>query len=210
MKPDTKEALAWVVGATLTLAVTIGIARFAYTPLLPEMVVRFGWGFAQAGDVASANFLGYFAGAMLAPYLTHSPQRRAWFALSLMVSVGTTYAGAQVSTFVGWIGLRFASGVASAFCLVMITTMLLWALNRHRAAKLGNVHFAGVGIGIVLSMGAVMLGGGVEIQWARLGGWSAVLMLLGWFLLSRRIDDIDEQAQASSPVRTPVRVTPLI
>jgi len=198
------------VGATITLAVAIGVARFAYTPLLPDMVNLFGWGFAQAGDVASANFMGYFIGAMLAPLLLRSSQRRAWFALSLMISVGTTYAGAHVSSLAGWIGLRFASGVASAFCLIMITTLLLWALSRYKATHLGNIHFAGVGIGIVLSMGAVMMGGGVDVQWARLGGWSAVLMLIGWMLLSRQIDLVGEQPPSTKSVRSPVRAVPLI
>ena len=51
-----------MISATLVMAAAMGIGRFAYTPLLPQMVTEFGWTFAAAGDVASANFFGYMIG----------------------------------------------------------------------------------------------------------------------------------------------------
>ena len=53
----------WILSATLVMAAALGIGRFAYTPLLPAMVTQFDWSFATAGDVASANYLGYMVGA---------------------------------------------------------------------------------------------------------------------------------------------------
>ena len=90
-------ALKWVVGATLVMAAAMGIGRFAYTPLLPQMAAEFGWDFTAAGDIASANFLGYMIGALLAPALARSSMVRLYLALSLMASVGTTYLGAEIS-----------------------------------------------------------------------------------------------------------------
>ncbi len=85
----------WIIAATLVMASALGIARFAYTPLLPQMISEFGWSFAAAGDVASANFLGYTVGAFLAPRVTQSQSVRLWVALSFMASVATTYLGAE-------------------------------------------------------------------------------------------------------------------
>lgn len=167
------------------MAAALGIGRFAYTPLLPEMVAQYGWAFAAAGDVASANFLGYTLGALLAPKLMAGNVRLA-IALSFMASVATTYIGAEVDSYVGWLVIRFAAGVASAFCLVIVTTHLIYTLADSRAEHMGNVHFAGVGMGILLCMGAVQMGGDVAAQWARLGALSAVLMALAWFLLPRQ------------------------
>lgn len=178
-------AVRWVIGATLIIACAMGIGRFAYTPLLPLMVAEFSWDFAAAGDVASANFLGYMVGAILAPRLANSPQVRLWVAFSLMASVLTTYLGAEATTFAQWLAVRFLSGVASAFCLVTVTTHLIYQLTADGRERLGNVHFAGVGVGILACMAAVYMDGDTSAQWARLGGLAAVLMAIAWMLLSR-------------------------
>ena len=174
----------WVIGTSLTMAAAMGIGRFVYTPMLPLMSETYAWTFSQAGDVASANFLGYLVGAILAPRIAHAPQVRFLVALSLMGSVGTTYLGAEVSSFGAWLIVRFASGVASAFCLVVLTTHLLETLARERSEHLGNIHFAGVGLGIIICVGGYYLGGSVEQQWARQGGIAAAFMAIAWFALS--------------------------
>lgn len=176
-------SIRWVIGATLAMAGAMGIGRFAYTPLLPDMAEVFGWSYTQAGDVASANFLGYLVGAILAPKLSRSPYVRTWVALSLMSSTVTTLLGAYAISFEQWLLLRFCAGVASAFCLVVITTHLMQVLARHKADHLGNVHFAGVGMGILVCMAVVYLSVGPVLQWSHLGAVSAVLMVFAWFFL---------------------------
>lgn len=165
------------------MAAALGVGRFAYTPLLPEMTLAFGWNYAQAGDVASANYFGYLVGAILAPRLSYARHVRVWAGLSLMASVATTYLGAWATSYPAWLGVRFAAGVASACCLVVVTTLLMQTLHQERGERFGNVHFAGVGIGIVVCTLLVFQGGVVADQWARLGGLSAVLMVLAWALL---------------------------
>ena len=167
------------------MACAMGIGRFAYTPLLPQMVAEFGWRFAAAGDVASANFLGYMVGAMLAPRLANSTAARSWLGISLMASVATTYLGAEVTGLWQWLALRFASGVASAFCLVVMTTHLIYQLQATTSERLGNVHFAGVGVGILLCMACVHVGGDTAAQWARLGLVSAFVMAIAWLLVAK-------------------------
>ena len=175
----------WVISATLVMASAMGIGRFAYTPLLPEMVAQYNWSFATAGDLASANFIGYLVGALLAPAITQSPYIRIWLAASLMASAVTTYLGAEANSFNLWLAVRFLSGVASAFCLVAVTTHLMFVLAKERQEKFGNVHFAGVGLGILICMLAVYGGGDVSTQWARLGALSAGLMAVAWFLIGK-------------------------
>ena len=48
------------------LAVAMGIGRFAFTPMLPMMQDDAGVSLAQGGYLASANYLGYLAGALWA------------------------------------------------------------------------------------------------------------------------------------------------
>ncbi|NKC01148.1 MAG: YbfB/YjiJ family MFS transporter [Pseudomonadales bacterium] len=182
--PMLSTSTRWVVGATLTMAGALGVGRFVYTPLLPQMAEAFDWSFAQAGDVASANFFGYLVGAVLAPHVAYSKYVRLLVALSLMASAGTTYLGAEVTSFAGWLVIRFAGGIASALCLVVLTTHLLELLAREKAVHLGNIHFAGVGLGIMLCMGGVYLGGDVSTQWARQGGLAAGFMAIAWLALA--------------------------
>ena len=54
----------------LSLAVAIGIGRFAYTPILPYMTAGLALGKPEAGPIASANFPGYPLGAMAVSGLT--------------------------------------------------------------------------------------------------------------------------------------------
>jgi predicted MFS family arabinose efflux permease len=166
------------------MAAALGIGRFAYTPLLPQMVTDGGWDYGQAGDLASANFVGYFVGALLAPLLAGAAKVRLLLAFSMMASVITTYFGAEVQTYTQWLVMRFAAGVASAFCLVIVTSQLMQTLRSERAEHLGNIHFAGVGLGILLCMAGVNLAGTVDEQWARQGVLAALCMAFSWILVS--------------------------
>jgi predicted MFS family arabinose efflux permease len=175
---------------TLLLAAAVGIGRFGYTPLLPAMQKTLGWTVAQAGDVASANFLGYMAGAFAASVLAQGPTRWLWLCAGMVLSAVTTSGGAVVVAFPAWVGLRFCSGVTSALCLVLGTALVLECLDRHARPHLGALHFAGVGGGIVASVLVIELarraGWSVFGQWGAMGG-TAIALLTGAWLIMRAL-----------------------
>ena len=49
----------------LSLAVAVGLGRFAFTPLLPLMLAEGSVDLRQASWLASANYLAYLLGALL-------------------------------------------------------------------------------------------------------------------------------------------------
>lgn len=138
-------------GGMLALAAGMGIGRFVYTPILPDMAAALGLTASAAGLIASANFLGYLAGALLAAMPRLAGERRRWFLAALAVSAASTAAMALPSGMPAFLLLRFIGGVASAFVLILGSALVLdhlAALERsHRAA----LHFAGVGVGIAVS-----------------------------------------------------------
>ena len=176
------------VAGMLTLAAAMGIGRFAYTPLLPPLRETLGWSLAAAGDVASANFLGYLVGALIAAPLAQRGSRTRWLLVGMVGSAVTTCLGAFVDGLAGWLLIRLLSGVASAFCLVLGTATVVEALVARHRPGLAALHFAGVGGGIVLSVVVIeavaAAGGSVHASWAALGlvaaaalAWSGAVLL---------------------------------
>ena len=73
-------------GGLLALAAAIGIGRFVYTPILPFMVETLELTKAEAGLIASANFLGYLVGALVAGLSIIRGSPRRWLMLALALS----------------------------------------------------------------------------------------------------------------------------
>ena len=130
------------------MAAAIGIGRFIYTPILPPMAEGLHLTKGEAGLIASANFLGYLAGALAAasPRLPGGP--RAWLLAALAASAVTTGAMAWPDGMAALLALRFVGGVASAYVLVLASALVLERLNAAGRGGLSAVHFSGVGTGI--------------------------------------------------------------
>ena len=56
-------------GGICGLVLTIGLARFAYTPLLPSLQAQTGLTDAAAGGLAAINYAGYITGALATAWI---------------------------------------------------------------------------------------------------------------------------------------------
>jgi predicted MFS family arabinose efflux permease len=158
-------------GGLLSLAVAMGIGRFAYTPLLPEMMAAVPLSSSAAGLIASSNFLGYLIGALAAALPIFSRQRRVLL-LALAASGATTAMTAMSSELSVLLAIRFAGGVASAFVFVFASSLVLARLHAVGRPNLVAVHFAGVGTGIAASAAFLAILSVVGIGWR--GDWLAL------------------------------------
>ena len=171
-------------GGMLALLLAMGVGRFAYTALLPQMHEQ-GWLTVHEGALlAAANYLGYLLGAVWAALSRRAdPSRRLW--IGLAASVSTTWLmGAMGRLDLGlavWCAVRGVAGVASAFVYVYSTGIVLRRLAELGAASWSGVHYLGVGAGIALSalVAQFMLGHGSAAQaWYGLGGVAALAALV--------------------------------
>ena len=90
MNGGSRQATGIALGGLIALAAAMGVGRFVYTPILPFMVESLGLTTAEAGVIASANFLGYLIGALAASTAALPGGRRVWFVAALALSALST------------------------------------------------------------------------------------------------------------------------
>jgi len=169
----------------VTLAVALGIGRFAFTPLLPLMLHGNGLGQPQldiqhGGWLASFNYAGYFVGALTCAALRIEPARmvRAGLAATVLLTLmmGVT------SQFWIWAAVRFIAGAVSAWTFVFASQWGLRRLAELGAHGWGGVIYTGPGVGIVGTGLLVSVAGGygATTGWLGFGLIAAVLSILVW------------------------------
>jgi predicted MFS family arabinose efflux permease len=176
--PQNKALLIAIAGMA-GLATAMGIGRFVYTPMLPPMMAALNLSITQAGWIASANFVGYLLGAVLAAGGWAHQRERGIALASLLASSLLAAAMGFGNDVLLFVVIRFAAGGASAFCLVFTTTIVFARLGELGRTDLQPVVFSGVGFGIALSAGLTALVYWLQASWRW--GWfaSGALSLLG-------------------------------
>jgi predicted MFS family arabinose efflux permease len=144
------------VGGLLAMAAGIGVGRFVYTPILPPMVEALGLSKSGAGLIASANFVGYFLGAVLATVRLPG-SRRTWLIAALALNAAALAAMGLTASLPAFLILRLLAGLASAFTLIFASALVLDRLAAAGRGNLSAVHFGGVGIGIAISAAVVAM-----------------------------------------------------
>jgi predicted MFS family arabinose efflux permease len=146
-----RHSFSIAVGGMIAMAAAMGIGRFVYTPILPFMEAALELSKSDAGLIATANFAGYLAGALLASSPVLKGSRRLWCIGMLALSAVPTGMMAATVSVEFFMALRFAGGFASAFVLVFGSALVLESLAQHQKTGLSALHFGGVGIGIAFS-----------------------------------------------------------
>jgi predicted MFS family arabinose efflux permease len=178
----TKTPTSLAFGGLLAMAAGIGIGRFVYTPILPPMVEALGLTQSQAGLIASANFVGYLAGALLAA-LRLPGSRRAWLLAGLVVNVVCLAAMGLTVSLTLFLLLRLIAGIVSAFILIFASALVLDRLAAVGRSSLSAVHFAGVGSGIVASAALVATLSDWRVMWFASAALALAASLAVWAMV---------------------------
>jgi len=173
-----------LVAGVTSLVLTVGLARFAYTPLLPVMHEQTGLSNVAGGWLATINYAGYMLGALLAATLHNSRLRYAFYRFDLIAAVIGTAGMGMTENVVVWAVLRFIAGVASAGGILLASGLVLtWLIHHGRRADLSG-HFMGMGLGVAISgIAAVLMAHRFDwaSQWLALGVLGIFLFIPAWF-----------------------------
>jgi predicted MFS family arabinose efflux permease len=184
-----QSSIGLATGGLLAMAAAIGIGRFVYTPILPVMLESLGWNKAAAGLVASSNFLGYLIGALLAARPIAVSFQRRGLITALLVSAMMTLGMAVQSHIAILMVLRLLGGAASAFVIVLASTLVLARLSAAGRGPLSAIHFAGVGAGIMVSAALVSALLAAGAGWQALWIWSGAAAFVATGLVALLIPD---------------------
>lgn len=183
------------------LILTVGLARFAYTPLLPIMRGEAGLTDLAGGWLATFNYAGYITGALMAATISDLGRKFQLYRIGLVVAVVSTAAMGMTQDLNLWVALRFVSGLSSTAGLLIASGLVLnWLIRHGHRPELG-LHFAGIGLGIVVSGLAVaaMVGNlAWDGQWIGLGLLGVAFFLPAWFWLPAPAA-VSAQAAANQP-----------
>jgi len=173
-----------IAGGVCGLMLTLGLARFAYTPLLPVMQAQTGLGDAAAGALAAVNYAGYMCGALAVAWLDDVRWRHRFYSMGLWLALLVTAAMGLSAWWPAWALWRFIGGLCGASGMLLGSGLVLgWLMQHGRRPELG-LHFTGIGLGIIFSaVGAWGLGRlwpAWDAQWWAFAALGGVFFVPAW------------------------------
>ncbi len=162
--------------------VGIGLARFAYTPLIPALIAAHWFTPSAAVYLGAANLAGYLAGALIArPSAARAgavPVLRAM----MVVATAAFFGCAAPLSFAWFFVWRFAAGMAGGALMALAAPVVLPHIPPARRGLAGGAIFTGVGLGIAASgtLVPLLMRVGLAATWLGLGALALLLTVLSW------------------------------
>lgn len=166
------------------ILVGLGLARFAYTPLIPALVSAQWFTHREAAYLGAANLAGYLAGALLGRIKTRWAHP-AWLVRTLLLLTAASMAACAFKDLgFHWAALwRFVAGYTGGAIMVIAAPAIIAATPAARRGLVAGVIFAGVGVGVIASGTLVpflLQAGGPMGAWLGLAALSLLLTLAAW------------------------------
>ncbi len=196
---------------SLAPAIGLGVGRFAYSLVLPDMRDSLQWSYSAAGFMNTVNAAGYLLGALAAAGLGKR------YGLFAVIQIGTAACVASLlvcgvtADFTLLSIARFITGFGAAISFVAggALAATIGLAHPDRSSYLLSLFYAGPGMGILLSgliAPFVLQGfgpGSWWIVWLVLG---LVSVVMGLPLLRRLIDASDHASNGPAP---PIAIWPM-
>nr|WP_082319671.1 YbfB/YjiJ family MFS transporter [Candidatus Thioglobus autotrophicus] len=175
--------LAGIIG----LFIGVGVARFAYTSLLPSMLDDKTLSLTFSGVLASTNYVGYLLGALFAVFIKDIDTKVKYFRLGLVLCVVST-AMMGVATQDMWLIVsRIIAGFGGAMALVVGAAIVMVKLNFEDKTKAMGIYFSGIAIALAVSdiiARLVLTIDTWQASWLMLALSAALVLPYPWYILS--------------------------
>ncbi|WP_077038227.1 YbfB/YjiJ family MFS transporter [Pelomonas sp. KK5] len=182
LAPSSSSSLRPMLAALSASLVGIGLARFAYTPLLPAIIAAHWFAASQAGYLAAANLMGYLIGALVAVPLAARMPARTVLRGMMAATAASLLACAWPLSFAWFCAWRIVSGIGGGALMVLAAPAVLPAIPAERRGAASGLIFMGVGLGVAASgtLVPLLLQWGLTQTWLALGLISLALTALAW------------------------------
>ena len=204
----------WIIVALGFLSVlgAHGFGRFAYSLVLRDMKLSLDLTYAQMGDIASANFIGYLALATIGGALASKYGSRRVISISAMVMGVTMILTGLSRSYFEVLVLRFLTGLGNGSTyLPSMALPSIWFALKYRGRATGYVS-AGIGVGFALAgvlvppILALYAPEGWRYVWFYLGSALIAISIVDLIFLRNRPEDLglkpvgfEESTLSSSP-----------
>ncbi|TWX63780.1 YbfB/YjiJ family MFS transporter [Colwellia sp. C1TZA3] len=147
---DRNNNAAILLAGILALVVGVGVARFAFTSLLPAMLENH-LSIAFAGVLASINYVGYLSGSIFSIFIKDIHAKVKFFRIGLALCVITSLLLAFTQDNTIWLLSRLFAGFGAAMALVVGSAIVMSKLQNTNKTKAMGIHFSGLGFSILVS-----------------------------------------------------------
>lgn len=202
--PREQRRAAQTAGLCATL-VGIALGRFAYPPLIPEMIAA-GWLTpGEAASAGAANLVGYFAGAVLALFTPRST--RYPMVVTALIATLVSFVACAIPLGASWMNAwRFIAGIGGAWLMVRGVSAVLMAVPAPVRTHVSGRTFTGIGVGTLLTaaVATALPWIGPTTAWLLMAGIAGVGVVVGlraWFAMGAG------RVQPDDAARGPVRVS---
>ncbi|MDG2424525.1 MAG: YbfB/YjiJ family MFS transporter [Phycisphaerales bacterium] len=191
-----------VLACTLGMLASIGLVRYAYSPLVPAMIDHHWLSSSQVGYLGTVNFIGNVIGAFLCAWLSRRFTGGVVCRVALLI--GLVSVGLSAIDFGPWwlAGCRLMAGLTAAGGMILTPALVAQGVRHDQRAKLISTVFAGSGLGVILLSLTLPLVAGESpaLGWLYTAALTLACLVIAWPGLKTRITSDSSSKTAEQTV----------
>lgn len=183
---DRNNNLSILVAGIISVIIGLGVARFAFTSLLPPMLEGF-LTVTFAGLLAAVNFAGYLSGSIFSMFIKDINQKVLLFRMGIVLCILTTFILGVTENETIWFISRIIAGFGAAMAFVVGSAIVMTKLNFENKTKAMGIHFSGIGFSILttdlVSRAVLSSGYDWKSSWLVLSAFAILASIYAMYIL---------------------------
>jgi MFS family permease len=214
--PTSSFHYGWVIVTVgfLIIFACIGLARYAYTMLLPSMQAGLGLPYDRMGFIGTGNFCGYLMSVVLAPRLIRRYKPRFVITGGLILITLSLFGVGISHGFIAPLALYFLVGLGTGFANIPTMVLISYWFRSDQRGKAAGLMIGGNGAAIILAGVLVPLlnrsfgADGWRAGWLLLGGTALIVTILAAWLVRNYPSDMGLEPLGKAAPTSPDQLIP--